>query len=168
MKEIPLTRGKVAIVDDEDFEHLLRFKWYAARYVNKSGELWYAYRAATNAVTGRQTSIQMQREIMRPEDGYVVRFRNSDGLDNRRENLEILTKSAANRHLRVRPRQLPKGVKAAHSKNGFVATISVENWPIHLGTFETPEAASASYQAARCLYLDQEPVPPSPPRGIHE
>ena len=30
-REIPLTQGKVAIVDDEDFERLSRFKWYAVR-----------------------------------------------------------------------------------------------------------------------------------------
>ncbi len=41
MKEIPLTQGKISLVDDEDYERLNQFKWYP----NWNGYTWYAKRA---------------------------------------------------------------------------------------------------------------------------
>lgn len=32
MKEMPLTQNQVAIVDDEDYEWLSEFKWYAQKH----------------------------------------------------------------------------------------------------------------------------------------
>lgn len=48
MKEIALTQGKFAQVDDEDFEYLNRFKWmfvngYAARIDGKTGKMVYMH-----------------------------------------------------------------------------------------------------------------------------
>ncbi|MFK4442872.1 hypothetical protein ABH944_002981 [Caballeronia udeis] len=146
MKEIPLTQGKVAIVDDEDYEHLSQFKWYAMRDKRLFfDDAWYAYRSLKNPVTGRFQSVQMQREIMRPGSGDVVRFLNLDGLDNRRPNLVVTTRAKVNRDLRTPSRDLPRGVKRAHQKNRVVATMSVGNRVVHLGTFDAPEDASQAY-----------------------
>lgn len=43
MKEIPLTKGKVALVDDADFDELNQYKWYASRGRNT----FYACRRTT-------------------------------------------------------------------------------------------------------------------------
>lgn len=40
MKEIPLTQGKVASVDDCDYEYLNQWKWHPL----KSGKTFYAVR----------------------------------------------------------------------------------------------------------------------------
>ena len=49
MKEIKLSQNKIAIVDNDNYERLNRFKWYA----NYDGYNWYA-RRKSNIVTGKQ------------------------------------------------------------------------------------------------------------------
>lgn len=61
MKEIPLTQGKVALVDDDDFEWLSQFKWYAVKF----GRTFYAVRQAPR-VNGKQRKIWMHREVLGP------------------------------------------------------------------------------------------------------
>jgi hypothetical protein len=151
MKEIPLTQGKVALVDDEDYEHLSQFKWHAMRDRRKwVDDVWYARRTVKDAVTGKERVIQMQKEIMRPPPGLFVAFRNHDGLDNRRDNLVITTKAKSNAQRRLRQRDLPRGVRRINKTGKFGARISAAS--THLGVFDTPEAASAAYQAARREY----------------
>jgi len=62
-KEIQLTQGKVAIVDDEDFEYLNQWKWYA----NNN----YAIRSFTVSKS-KVLRISMHREIMKPQKGFVI------------------------------------------------------------------------------------------------
>ena len=44
VKEIQLTQGYVALVDDEDFERVNEYKWYAQR-TERKGEKTRAYAA---------------------------------------------------------------------------------------------------------------------------
>lgn len=80
MIEVPLTRGLIALVDDED-EWITDFSWRAIP--RRIGPGWYAAR-------GKQTEY-MHRVIMDPPPGLLVHHLNEDSLDNRRENLEIQT-----------------------------------------------------------------------------
>ena len=90
MKLIPLTRGKFAIVDDEDFEILNQYKWFACK--GMSG-IFYAIR------NEKGKKIWMHRVILNAPDGLDVDHRDRDGLNNTRENLRLATKSqnSANR-----------------------------------------------------------------------
>ena len=65
MKEIKLTQGQVALVDDEDYELVSQYKWYA-RY-NKDTQSYYALRNM-NSVQGRHT-LFMHRFIMGCQKG---------------------------------------------------------------------------------------------------
>jgi hypothetical protein len=77
-KKILLGKDQFAIVDDEDFEELSRYKWHLAKARGcKSG---YA-----------TTTLRMHRMIMRPPAGMFVDHINGDPLDNRRKNLRICT-----------------------------------------------------------------------------
>jgi hypothetical protein len=153
MKEIPLTQGKVAIVDDEDYLYLSQFKWRANVVRHKNiGEVWYTSRHVRNPRTGMDSSIQMRRDIMRPAPGYIVAFENKDPLDNRRSNLVVTTKSRHNRCLRTKS-ILPRGVKRANSKSGFTASLNVDKEQLNLGAFATPEEAHAAYRSAFAFFF---------------
>lgn len=84
MREIKLTRGKVAIVDDEDYERLAAFKWHAY----PSPSTFYAKRS-TPKIEGPQKTIYMAREVMRTE--RFVDHRDGNGLNNQKYNLRPTT-----------------------------------------------------------------------------
>ncbi len=59
MKEIVLTQGKVAFVDDEDFERINQYKWFAQNPARDN--LWYALRNII--INGKRIMMQMHRYI---------------------------------------------------------------------------------------------------------
>jgi len=67
MKEIRLTKGYVALVDDEDFERVNQFKWsVVARKKSKKNESLslYAYRRARKAEKTKRKQIKLHRFIL--------------------------------------------------------------------------------------------------------
>jgi hypothetical protein len=82
MKQIPLTRGKIAFVDDADFEWLNQWKWYASK--DRKGK-FYARRKVH--VMGKKITVQMHREILDPGPGVMTDHRDGSGLNNQRHNL---------------------------------------------------------------------------------
>jgi len=78
MKRIKLTQGKHALVDDEDYEELSKYKWHA---VNTGNHLY-----ARNS-----NGVYMHREVMNTPKGKYTDHINHDGLDNRKSNLRVCT-----------------------------------------------------------------------------
>jgi hypothetical protein len=73
MKTIPLTQGKAAIVDDDDYERLSQYKWCAHRYKNT----YYA----RHTVNGSHKSILMHRVILGITDPSIeCDHRNKNGV----------------------------------------------------------------------------------------
>ena len=84
MKKIPLTKGKFALVDDEDYVNLTEISWqYASGYAQ----------SIQRKKGGKQYAIMMHRKIMNCPSGLVVDHINHDTLDNRKSNLRICTRS---------------------------------------------------------------------------
>jgi hypothetical protein len=95
IKQVKLTQGFVAFVDEEDFERINAVKWHAS--VESRGTKIYACRF--KVVDGRRYKIRMHREVMglpplgrplQPGD-QVVNHESDDSLDNTRGNLRICT-----------------------------------------------------------------------------
>lgn len=97
VRRIPLTKGKWALVDAVDVERVTAFKWCASN--ESRGTKWYAVRGPRKIEKDRWTSrkVRMHHFILdktpRELGGLVVHHVNGDSLDNRRENLEVVTQS---------------------------------------------------------------------------
>lgn len=145
MKEIPLTQGKVALVDDEDYEFLVQWKWCF--------DCGYATRGARIPKTRRQVHVYMHRLIVRPTDGAHVDHVNGNRLDNRRGNLRLasLSENACNRPVQSNNLSGFKGVSrhlTAALNLRWAAQLHVRGRRVCHSYHDTPEEAARAYDAA--------------------
>ena len=151
MRQIPLTQGKFALVDDEDFNWLNQWKWFAFRA--NCGH-WDARRNISIG-NGDQVQALMHRVIMGLErgDGKQVDHINCNSLDNRRENLRIVDSFGQAKNRRTR-KDSSTGLKGAYPyKPGIWRShIRVNKKHIALGYFKSPEAAHEAYCEAAKKY----------------
>ena len=144
-KEIKLTGGKVAIVDDLWYEELNQYKWYAAR---SRGGAYYARRNELDHTTNKIQIVSMHRVIMNTPKGMHTDHINHDTLDNREENLRVCTPSQ-NKCNSKKQTNNTSGYKGVNKRgNKWIARIRVENDRIYLGRFQTPEEAYRAYVSA--------------------
>jgi hypothetical protein len=148
-KEIILSQGKVALVDDEDYEWLNQWKWW----FNSRG---YAHRIIYE--NGKQKGhIYMHRLILNTPSDLDVDHINHDGLDNRRSNLRQCTRSQnlANQKMRKINTSGKKGVSWHKTNKKWSANIGFNHKLIHIGYFDNICDASIAYKnKAHELYGD--------------
>jgi len=149
MKTIPLTQGKVALVDDEDFEALSAYKWQTERRFDGS---WCAVRVG-RWDRGRH-KVYMPRQIMCPPPGVVVIHVDGDYLNNRRSNLRLCTYSEIRQRASSELHSSRyKGVSRHKGSRAWQAAIMKERKCYHLGYFDDERQAAEAYNAAaRDLY----------------
>jgi len=153
MKEIPLAKGKVAIVDDDVYEYLSQWNWTTHCSENKR---WYA---ARNEGYRFHRNILMHRVIMNAPNGVDVDHWDGDGLNNQKYNLRFCTpiQNARNRRCRSDSTVGLKGVghKDTKKKKRYFARITFEGKDMFLGIFNTPEEAARAYdEKAKELFGD--------------
>lgn len=139
MKEIQLTQGKVALVDDDDVSLLSEHEWYALK-VRKT---YYAVRAGPS-----KTIVYMHRVLM---PGYrQVDHRDGNGLNNQRENLRPATNSQnqANRRKKSGTSSQFKGVSWNKEAGKWQAQIRSDGKDTHLGRYSEEEDAARAYDEA--------------------
>jgi HNH endonuclease len=135
MIEVLLTKGQTAIIDDKD-SWVLDFKWYAKW--DKKLQGYYAAREVSNK------TVLMSRAIMNAPKGLIVDHINHDTLDNRRENLRIVTYGTNNRNRRAYGKSRYIGVSWNKSKNKWQSSIVFDRKCYGLGAyFNEIEAARA-------------------------
>lgn len=134
MKKIILTKGKVALVDDEDFEYLNHWKWQA----NKSKNTWYAIKSHGG---------KMHQLIINIPNGFEIDHKDRNGLNNQKSNLRIATRAQnnANQILRSDNRSGLKSVCWHKRIKKWQVRLQVNGKRFHLGYFNDKNEAAKIY-----------------------
>lgn len=161
MREIELTRGKVTIVDDIDYGHLVKFKWY----INCGG---YAARGLSVRLGERDTCSKnityfMHTDILKRmgayEEGKFCDHINRNKLDNRRKNLRSVTRQQnnCNRGLRINPTTSKyKGVSWDSEEGKWIVAIVYNGKQKYCGCFSNEIDAALAYDIAVLYYRGSE------------
>lgn len=157
---IPLTRGRVAAIDFDDFEKKFvrtngAFRRLETGFYTRAGQ--YTSRSFTALGHRRTQKTVLMHRIILGKSGLVDHI-NGDTLDNRRKNLRPASRSqnGANQKVRSSNRSGFKGVNWKKPGPNFkknptgkwAARISLDNRRIHIGYFSTAEEAAKAYDTA--------------------
>jgi len=142
MKKISLSQGKVAVIDDEDFAEINKYKWYF--------DNGYAIRNIT--VGEKRTRLSMHRFILKVKKGIEVDHKNGYGLDNRKENIRICTRSQNNINKGKYKSNISGFKGVSESQKKWKAQIQINGKKIDLGRFKTKEIAYKIYCEAAIKY----------------
>ncbi len=156
MKLIELTQGKFAQVDDEDYELLSQYKWYAVEDHNT----FYALTRITipkaeRVGKTRQKTIIMHRFILRLTNRKIlVDHEDHNGLNNQKYNLREATPSENNCNVNSHKDSRSKyvGVDFSKSENRWRSRIKTSEKRIMLGWFKIEEDAARAYDKAAKKY----------------
>ena len=157
MKKIPLTQGKFALIDDEDFEHLSQWKWSALLRRDSHGDCWYAIRFAKVNEVADSKGILMHRVIAKAIKGTLVDHKNGNGLDNRRRNLrKVTTQQNAMNTKRTRKNTSGHvGVYWNSKRQCWNAHIAPNGKKIVLGEFSNVNDAISERKKAETKYFGE-------------
>jgi hypothetical protein len=162
MKWIELTQGKATVVDDNIFEYLSQWKWFAHK--NTTRGVYYAVRNSTDKTTKKRKTISMHRVIMEMNIHRSMTCKEQidhidlDGLNNAIENLRIATQSqnTANRlTFTFKKSSQYKGVYWSKKKRLWVTKLKVEGKEIFIGHFRQEENAAMAYDDAAIRYFGE-------------
>ena len=150
MKSIPLTKGKVALVDDEDYDRVVaQGKWSAVRGRN---DTWYAQRRPR--ANGKRKPVYMYRFILGITDPTIeVDHEDHDGLNNRRYNLRSCSRRQNSWNMGKQATN-SSGFKGVDRFKGssWRARISTKERIVELGLFATAKDAAHAYDVAAEKY----------------
>lgn len=144
-REIALTNGGYAVVDDEDHERLAAHSW------RRSSEC-YAVRAE-RCGSRSQRIIGMHQVVLPVGPGLVPDHIDRDGLNNRRSNLRPATraqnKANSPGHRNRGCRYKGVSLRPGKGRTSYRASISVNGKSRFIGgSFQTEEAAAKAYDKA--------------------
>jgi len=139
MKEIKLTQGMFAMIDDEDFERVNRFKWHAVKNYNT----YYASRNI-RTIDGKSIKHYLHWYLTGMK---MIDHRDRDGLNCQKSNMRKCTdrQNSMNRGPKKNCSSKYKGVNFCKEKGKWRSKIQINGKPIHVGYFETENEAAKAY-----------------------
>ena len=136
---IPLTKGKFALIDDDDFEKLIQYKWHCS-------SLGYA----EHRIPSTMKMLKMHRVVNGTPDGLMTDHINGNRLDNRKSNLRNCDRSQnlANSSRRKDNKSGYKGVLWDKRERKWIASIRVNGKLHFLGRYVNIKVAAQAYSEA--------------------
>jgi hypothetical protein len=143
MKQIPLTRGLFALVDDEDFDRVSQFKWTAE--TSPKDNTFYACRSVK--VGGKWTHESLHHKILdHLPRRQRIDHRDGDGLNNQKSNLRPASHSENLRNMRCRNKHGLKGIcLLSYGAKPWKAKITYDGKLRHIGYYATAIEAAEAY-----------------------
>ena len=160
MKEIQLTQGYVALVDDEDFKRCMEGpKWYALVVHRKDGSIAtvYAVRNMRRA-DGKKRPQYLHRFILGVTDPDVdVDHKDHNGLNNSRSNLRLATvlQNMHNKRMHIGSVSGCKGVCWDTLGRKWKAQICINGKQTYLGMSISKGEAKEMYDAAALKHFGE-------------
>jgi len=141
MPEVILNGGHVMLVDEADLPLAQAYRWQS-----RNG---YAVRIATQS--GKRQCLAFHRVIMDAPAGLEVDHINGSPLDNRRENLRLVTHRENMQNLRGARSDSTTGLRGVQRLPGgtFHVKVWVADKCVSLGAYPTPEEAASVARDAR-------------------
>lgn len=135
MKKIPLTQGTFVLVDDEDYDYLMQWKWYQ----NSDG---YAFRGG-----GNTPNTKMHRVLTNAKKGQEVDHKDRNRRNNQKNNLRVATREENNfnscGHANTSSKY--KGVFRDLAVKKWRAGITFEGNRLYIGRFSKEVDAAKAY-----------------------
>lgn len=153
MKEIPLTQGQSAIVDDWWYDYLMQWEW-CALWSETSGS-FYAVR--NEMKSGKRISVRMHRVVAKTPDDMQCDHIYHDTLDNRERKLRNVTQSQSNMNKRNQKNNKTGivGITVRRIPGTYRATLVLDGRYVLDKTFKTIEKAIVARREAEMKYFGE-------------
>ena len=150
MREIPLTRGMVAFVDDEDYKYLSQWNWY------------YSGGYAKARVGNPRKVIAMHRLLLNANRGDIVDHVNRNKLDNQKSNLrksDCVGNSRNRSKYNMQTSSTFKGVFYDKKKSKYTGRITIEKGKtLYLGHYVLETDVAFYYNQHAIQYFGEYAV----------
>lgn len=151
MREILLTQGYVALVDDEDFNLVSKFKWHVAirRRTNYAG-----------CTLPNKDHLLMHRLLL--PDSIEVAHRDGNGLNNQRHNIRPCTPSQNRRGIQSKAlgkTSIYRGVHWDLARGVWKTEIKINGQKKFVGRFKIEREAAVAYNEAAIFFFGEDASP---------